>query len=49
MQSMGLNLQAGQEAIRAIARGEMWAMGEKMVPPRGGTTEPRGVRNVFGP
>ena len=42
MQSMGLNLQAGQEAIRAITRGEMRAMGEKMAPARGGTTESGG-------
>ena len=42
IQSMGMNLQTGQEAIRAIARGEMRAMGEKMVPARGGTTKPRG-------
>ena len=39
MQNMGLNLQAGEEAIRVIARGEMRAMGEKMAPARGGMTE----------
>ena len=42
MQSMGLNLQAGQKAIRAIARGEMRTMDYKMAAPRGGTSEPWG-------
>ena len=40
MQSMGLSLQSGQKAIRAIARGEMRTAGEKMAAPRGGATEP---------
>ena len=50
MQCMGLSLQAGQEAIRAIARGEMRTMDCKMAAPRGGATEPtRGSANCIRP
>jgi len=49
MQSMGLSLQSGQKAIRAIARGEMRTMDCIMAAPRGGDTEPAGSANGVGP
>jgi len=50
MQCMELSLQAGQEAIRAIARGEMRTIDCKMAAPRGGATEPtRGSANCIRP
>jgi len=42
MQCMGLNLHAGQKAIKAIAHGEMRTTDCIMAAPRGRTTEPIG-------
>ena len=50
MQSMGLSLQAGKGAIRAISCGKMRTMDCKMAAPRGGATEPtRGSANCVRP
>ena len=52
MQSIGLSLQAGQEAMTANLKevsGETQTMGEKMAAPRGGATEPTRSANCVGP
>jgi len=50
MQSMGLNLQAGQKAIVAIARRETRTTEHKMAAPRGRDTEPaKGSVDCVGP
>ena len=49
MQRMGLNLQAGQKAIMAIARDETRAVELKMATPRAGASELRGSVDCVGP
>ena len=49
MQNMGLNLQAGQEAMRASMKEVKGKMANEMAPARGGTIEPTGSTNCVRP
>jgi len=49
MQSMGLNLQAGQEAMKASMKEVKGKMANEMAPARGGTIEPTGSTNCVRP